>query len=69
MASRQKRVSQREIKRETESTDGVRNKQHPYIDDQASEDLEKAEALLADKKRQMKESPNKVSSKTSLTNF
>ena len=61
MATQQKRVSQREIKRETETTDGVRSQQHPYIDDQASEDLEKAEARLEERKRLKKESPDKVS--------
>ena len=61
MATRQKRVSQREIKRETETTDGARSNQHPYIDDQASEDLDKAEARLEEKKRLKKESPDKVS--------
>ena len=61
MATRQKRVSQREIKRETETTDGARSQQHPYIDDQASEDLVKAEARLEEKKRLKKESPDKVS--------
>ncbi len=43
MATRQqKRVSQQEIKRETETTEDGRK----YMDDQASEDLDKAEALL-----------------------
>jgi len=55
MATRQKRVSQREIKRETGPTE------YPYIDDQASEDLDKAEARLEEKKRLKKESPDKVS--------
>ena len=41
MATRQKRVSQRDIKRETEATDGAQ-----FVNDQASDDLDKAEALL-----------------------
>lgn len=56
---KQKRVSQ--IKRETETTDGARSQQHPFIDDQASEDLEMAEARLEEKKRLKRESPDKVS--------
>lgn len=63
MATQQKRVSQREIKRETETTDGARSQQHHFIDDQASEDLEMAEARLEEKKRIKRESPNKVSLK------
>ena len=56
MATRQKRVSQ--IKRETETTNDVRTQ---FIEEQAEEDeLERAEALLKQKK-QMKESPSKVS--------
>ncbi len=61
MGNRQNRVQQREIKRETETTDGARSQQHPYIDDQASEDLEMAEARLEERKRLKKESPDKVS--------
>jgi len=58
MATRQKRVSQREIKRETETTDDPRKN----LDDQASEDdLEKAEARLEQRSRMKKESPSKVS--------
>ena len=56
MATRQKRVSQRDIKRETEATDGAQ-----FVNDQASDDLDKAEALLEEKKRLKKESPSKVS--------
>jgi len=56
MATRQKRVSQ--IKRETETTNDARTQ---FIDEQAEDDeLERAEALLKQKK-QMKESPSKVS--------
>lgn len=66
MATRQKRVPLPQIKRETEANDGARSSQHPLIDDQASDDLDKAEARLEERKNRLKkESPNKVSTKPS----
>ena len=56
MANRQKRVSQKEIKRETETTDVAR-----FIDKEVSVDEEMSEPHREEKKRLMKESPSKVS--------